>query len=103
MKKTNVAALVAAPTMIVAGSTPNDVARNLRVVDADTGETIERVLDADANAGTLRRHAVKDGNLVREGDSFVVVDESRKIRIEWIEPPIVEEAAADAAVPEGEA
>lgn len=96
MKKTKPTALVAAPTMIVAGGLPNDIAANLRVVDAGTGETIERVLDADADAGTLRRHKVVDGNLVREGDSFKIVDEKRAIRIEWIEQPTEE---ADTAAP----
>ncbi len=100
MKKTNIAALAAAPTMIVAGGLPNAVAANLRVVDAGTGETIDRVLDADSDAGTVRRYAVEDGNLVREGDSFKVVDEKRKIRIEWIEPPIVDDVDAGAPVAE---
>ena len=104
MKKTKTATLIAAPTMIVAGALPNDIARNLRVVDADSGETIERVLDADADAGTLRRHEVTDGNLVREGDSFRVVEEKRAIRIEWIEPPIADEGGTDGSpAPAGEA
>lgn len=94
MKKPTPVALVAAPTIIVAGALPNAVAANLRVVDAGTGETIERVLDADSDAGTVRRYAVKDGNLVREGDSFKVVDEKRDIRIDWIDPPIVDEVSA---------
>ncbi len=90
MKKTKLVALGAAPTLIVAGGLPNAVAANLRVLDAGTGDTIDRVLDADSDVGTVRRFAVKDGNLVREGDSFKVVDERRDIRIEWIDPPIVD-------------
>ncbi len=100
MKKTKAVALGAAPTLIVAGGMPNDVAANLRVVDAGTGETIECVLDADAGTGTVRRYAVEDGNLVREGDSFKVVDEIRAIRIEWIDPPTAND---DAVAPEGDA
>ena len=75
-----------APRLIVAGALSADVAAQLRVVDAKTGEPIERVLDADADAGTVRRYAVEDGNLVRDGDSFAIVEEERAIRIEWIEP-----------------
>ncbi len=96
MKKTNPAALVAAPTLIVADGLSNAIAANLRVVDAATGATIERVIDADSDAGTVRRYLVEDGNLVREGDSFKVVDEARAIRIEWINPPITDPVEVDA-------
>lgn len=96
-KTTNTAALLPAPTMIVAGGLTNDVAANLRVVDAATGETIERVLDADADAGKVSRYAVEDGNLIREGDSFKIVDEDRAIRIEWIDSPVADQVDADAS------
>lgn len=103
MTKAKKAALPAAPTMIIAGALPPEIAGNLRVVDTETGETIERVFEADADAGTVRRHAVKDGNLVREGDSFLIVDEKRSIRMEWLDPERVAPAVADDAVPEEEA
>lgn len=78
---------------IVAGALPHDILANLRVVDAGTGETIDRVLEADVAAGKLARHEVKDGNLVREGDAFKIIEEERAIRIEWIVPPSVTIAA----------
>ncbi len=85
-------ALIAAVTAIAAGETSDDVLRNVRVVDAATGEEIIRVISADAVAGTVTRFVVEDGNLVREGDAFTTVTEERAIRIEWIVPP---EAPAD--------
>ena len=87
-----------APTAIVGGALPNDVLANLRVLDAETGLPIERVLDADAAAGTVRRYEVVDGNLVREGDSYKIVDEQRAIRIEWISAPTAPADPADEKV-----
>lgn len=76
----------AAPTAIASGAFPPEMLARLRVVDAATGETIAGVIEADAEAGTVRRFEVEGGNIVRKGDSFAVVDEQRDIRIEWIEP-----------------
>ncbi len=92
MAKQFPSALIAAVTAIAAGETSDDVLRNIRVVDAATGEEIVRVISADAVAGTVTRFVVEDGNLVREGNAFATVTEERAIRIEWIAPP---EAPAD--------
>ena len=73
MAKQIPAALVAAVTAIAAGETSDDVLRNIRVVDAATGEEIIRVISADAVAGTVTRFVVEDGNLVREGNAFATV------------------------------
>lgn len=87
MAKQFPSALIAAVTAIAAGETSDDVLRNIRVVDAATGEEIIRVISADAVAGTVTRFLVEDGNLVREGNAFATVTEERAIRIEWIVPP----------------
>jgi len=81
-------AATAAPTAIAFGTTPVEILANLRVVDAGSGEPIVRVISADSEAGKVSRYAVEDGNLVREGNAFKTVDEDRKIRIEWIDPPV---------------
>jgi len=93
MAKHSPSALVAAVTAIAAGETSDEVLRNIRVLDAATGEEIIRVISADAVAGTVTRFVVEDGNLVREGNAFAIVTEERAIRIEWIVPP---EATVDA-------
>jgi len=81
------------PTSIDIGrADDHDVLRRVRVVDAATGETIAGVITADAIAGTVRRFEVDAGQLVLKDDSFVIVDEERDIRIEWIVPPIAEVA-----------
>ncbi len=95
MAKQFSAALVAAVTAIAAGETSDEVLRNIRVVDAATGEEIIRVISADTVAGTVTRFVVEDGNLVREGNAFATVTEERAIRIEWIVPP----EASDGAEP----
>lgn len=100
MKKQIAAAVAAAPTHAVVGVTAKEVTDNLRVVDAKTGEEIARVIEADSDAGKVRRFDVKDGNLVREGDHFKLIEEDREIRIEWTNPP--EPDAADAGTIEGE-
>ncbi|MFV1919138.1 hypothetical protein VPH46_06865 [Sphingomonas sp. MJ1 (PH-R8)] len=71
------------PTQAKVGVTP-DFAK-LRVVDADTGRAIAHVLEADVEKGTVRRYAVEHGNFVREGSDLKVIDEERKIRLEWVE------------------
>ncbi|WP_433910377.1 hypothetical protein [Sphingomonas yabuuchiae] len=92
MAKQIPSALMAAATAIAAGETSDEVLRNIRVVDAATGEEIIRVISADAVAGTVTRFLVEDGNLVRKDGAFETVTEERAIRIEWIVPP---EAPAD--------
>ena len=74
----------APPQSVELGVTPADVLARIRVVDADTGERIDKVLAADADAGTVRRYDVQNGALVREGDRYKVIEESRAIRIEWL-------------------
>ncbi|WP_294354038.1 hypothetical protein [uncultured Sphingomonas sp.] len=87
MVKKATAALVAPPAFAEIGVTDMAVCANVRVVDAKTGETIERVRRYDVDAGQVSRFEVKDGNLVREGDSYKLIDEDREIRVEWINPP----------------
>jgi hypothetical protein len=73
------------PTSIDTGRVEDhDILRRLQVVDTATGEPIKGVIAADAIAGTVRRFEVENGNLVLNGDSFVIVDEERDIRIEVI-------------------
>lgn len=93
MVKKAAAALVAPPTFAEIGVTDMAVIANVCVVDAKTGETIERVRRYDVDAGQVSRFEVKDGNLVREGDSYKLIDEAREIRVEWINPPVAEPAA----------
>jgi hypothetical protein len=71
------------PTHIAAGVTPEFA--KLRVLDADTGKRITHVLEADAEKGTVRRYAVEHGNFVRRGSDLKVIEEERKVRLEWIE------------------
>lgn len=86
--KTIPGAAPAAPSILDA-STDDETLRNVRVVDAATGEAIERVISADADAGKVSRYAIDaDGNLVRENDTYQIVDEDRAIAIEWIVPPV---------------
>jgi len=73
----------APPQQIAVGVTPIEDLRRLRVVDAETGETIAKVQAADADAKSVTRLDVVDGNLVREGDAYRTITEDRAIRIEW--------------------
>lgn len=73
----------APPTYAKIGVTPMDVCARLRVVDAETGDLIAKVIEANAETGHVVRYAVEGGNLVREGDRMKVIEEERKIRIEW--------------------
>ncbi len=63
----------------------NDVPRRFRVIDAKTGEPINGVIAANVTTGTVRRFEIENGHLVRNGDTFVIVDEDRDIRIEVID------------------
>jgi hypothetical protein len=58
---------------------------SLRVLDAETGKPIAHVLEADTEKGFVRRFAVEHGDFVREGSNFKVIEEDRKVRLEWIE------------------
>jgi hypothetical protein len=70
------------PTSIDTGRVEDhDILRGLQVIDTATGEPINGVIAADAIAGTVRRFEIENGNLVRDGDTFVIVDEKRDIRI----------------------
>jgi hypothetical protein len=73
----------APPAFAKQGVTPVETLARLRVIDADTGDLIVKVLEADADAGHVVRFAVEGGALVRENDRFKTIDEERKIRIEW--------------------
>ncbi|MFC3579129.1 hypothetical protein [Sphingomonas hylomeconis] len=75
----------AAPTYFLAGGMPDDVAKALRISDAATGEEITNVIEADAAAGKVRRYAVEGGNLVRVDDHYEVIEEDRKIRIDFVD------------------
>lgn len=90
MVKKAAAMLIAPPTFAEIGVTDMAVCANVRVVDAKTGETIERVRRYDVDAGQVSRFEVEDGNLVREGDDYKLIDEARAIRVEWIDPPAAE-------------
>jgi hypothetical protein len=74
--------VAAAPTAVNVRTLPFDLLKRVRVIDASTGEPIERVIEADSEAGTVKRFAVENGNLVREDDHFKVIEEQRPIRIE---------------------
>ncbi|KKW92249.1 hypothetical protein [Sphingobium chungbukense] len=65
--------------------TPVDLRARVKVVDADSGEPIEKVIAADVAAGQVTRFAVENGNLVRKNDRFVTITEDRSIRFEWAE------------------
>lgn len=73
----------APPCQARIGVTPPAICERLRIVDAETGDQIEKVIEADAETGRVVRYAVEGGNLVREGDRMKVIEEERKIRIEW--------------------
>ena len=80
---------VPAPS-IIDHTTSDDIARNVRVVDVATGETIPRVISADVEAGTVSSYAVdEDGNLVRENDKYQILVVDRAIEIQWILAPVV--------------
>lgn len=86
--KTITGAAPAAPSILDA-STDDETRHNVRVVDAASGDVIERVISADADAGKVSHYAIDaDGNLVRENDTYQIVDEDRSIAIEWIVPPV---------------
>ena len=72
------------PSSVEIGVTAVDVLADIRVVDAETGERIDKVIFADADAGKVRRYAVENGALVLEQDQFKVIEEDRPIRIEWL-------------------
>lgn len=76
-------AVEAPPSRAKIGETPASICSRLRIVDAETGEPIRKVIEADADKGKLIRFAVEDGALVREGDRFKMIEEDRAIRIEW--------------------
>ncbi|MBB3910837.1 hypothetical protein [Sphingomonas desiccabilis] len=70
------------PTHVAAGVSPEFA--KLRVLDAETGKRIAHVLEADTEKGFVRRYAVEGGNFVREGSDLKVIEEERKVRLEWI-------------------
>ncbi|MCC4254127.1 hypothetical protein LL251_17080 [Sphingobium naphthae] len=74
----------ALPRSVRMGETPTDILARIRVVDVETGERIDKVIAADAEAGTVTRYAVENGALVLENDRFKVIEESRAIAIEWL-------------------
>lgn len=75
----------APPRRAVIGETPARVANRLRVLDAATGEAVEKVIAYDMDAGTVTRYLVEGGNLVRKDNAFVTITEDRSIRVEWVE------------------
>jgi len=93
---------VPAPS-VIDHTTSDDIARNVRVVDVATGETIPRVISADVQTGTVSSYAVdEDGNLVRENDKYQILVVDRPIEIQWILPPaVVDVPAVDEPAPIG--
>ena len=76
---TIITSLVPAPS-VIDHMTSDDIARNVRVIDVATGETIPRVISADVEAGTVSSYAVdEDGNLVRENDKYQILVVDRAI------------------------
>lgn len=73
----------APPTYVKLGVTLASVCNRLRVIDAETGDMLSKVIEADADNGRVVRYVVEKGALVREGDRFKTVEEERPIRIEW--------------------
>ena len=72
------------PYCVEIGVTNAEILSDIRIVDAETGERIDKVIFADADAGKVRRYAVENGGLVLEQDQFKVIEEDRPIRIEWL-------------------
>lgn len=72
------------PSTVDINATPQELLANIRVVDADSGARIDKVIFADADAGKIRRYAVENGGLVIEDDRFVIIEEDRAVRIEWL-------------------
>lgn len=73
----------APPLYAKLGVTPSVVCARLRIIDVETGERIDKVIEADVENGRIVRYAVENGALVRDGDRFQTIEEERKIRIEW--------------------
>ncbi|MGW8204402.1 hypothetical protein ACWGM0_17885 [Sphingomonas bisphenolicum] len=73
----------APPTYAKLGVTPASVCNRIRVLDAETGALIAKVIEADAEAGRVVRYAVENGALVRDGDRYQTIEDERPIRIEW--------------------
>ncbi|CCW20163.1 hypothetical protein EBBID32_45340 [Sphingobium indicum BiD32] len=73
----------APPSYAKIGVTPMAVCDRLRIIDAETGDLIEKVIEADADKGLVVRYLVEDGALVRDDNRFKTIEETRAIRIEW--------------------
>ncbi|WP_088183580.1 hypothetical protein [Sphingobium sp. Z007] len=71
------------PAQVGQSITPVETLARIAVVDAETGDRIEKVIQADADAGKVTRFVVEDGALVRDGNRYRTIEEERKIRIEW--------------------
>lgn len=71
------------PSYAKIGVTPMAICDRLRIIDAETGDLIEKVIEADADKGLVVRYLVEDGALVRDDNRFKTVEEVRAIRIEW--------------------
>ncbi|MBA4756291.1 MAG: hypothetical protein H2050_15805 [Sphingobium sp.] len=71
------------PSYAKIGVTPMAICDRLRIIDAETGDLIEKVIEADADKGLVVRYLVEDGTLVRDDNRFKTVEEARAIRIEW--------------------
>ncbi|MBA4092256.1 MAG: hypothetical protein C0494_16925 [Sphingobium sp.] len=71
------------PSYVKLGVTAPAELDRIRVLDAETGTLIAKVIEADAEAGRVVRYAVKNGALVRDGDRYQTIEEERPIRIEW--------------------
>lgn len=74
----------APPARVEIGVTASETCAQIRVVDAVTGDRIDKVVMADAVAGKVRRYAVENGGLVIEQNRPKIIEEDRVIRIEWL-------------------
>lgn len=74
----------APPSRVELGVDRHDLLAKIRVVDAATGERIEKVIMADEEAGKVRRYELANGGLVIEDDRPKIIEEDRAIRIEWL-------------------
>lgn len=82
--ETSTAPEEAVPAVVELGVTAIDILQCIRVIDVETGDRIDKVIFADADAGKVRRFDVVDGGLVIENERPKIIEEDRKISIEWL-------------------
>ncbi len=93
----NASPVAAAPSRFVSGVTPGW--DRLTVVDAATGVPLDHVVEVDAEKDLVRRLEVDGDSLVVRNGNFVVIEEKRAVRLEYvasIPAPADETPAAEA-------